>query len=320
MIKRALFILSVTALLYFPLTVIYAHSNDSLPVKTERKSGNKVSAEEIPSVSISVDRNKANVGDLINLIIRYNLPKGSNFNESEFEGLEGLTVIGRNSSNGEIKLTLLIDKIKDFKIGPVSLTFKDKKGELNIIKSEVLDIAVLSNLGNKPAEAGLKPIMDIIPTYPLWLRILPYGLGILGVLIIIAGILYWNKRRSLQKQSLTETKPPHIIANEDLKKLMLMKLIENGRHKEFYFRFSEILRVYIERLRGFPAAEMTSEEIIKKIKDERDRQLIPLFRESDLVKFADMIPSNAKTEEDIKTALRYIKDTTPVPAVAEHSS
>lgn len=308
---------------------LYADSNKQpQKIKQEVKAGENT--EDVPYIAIAVDKSEVNVGDIVDLTITYKLPEGSSFNGAgsngsksdgfELEGLEGLTVVSKKAENGDIKLKVIIDKVQPFKIGPVTLTFKDKNDELNIIKSEEIDINVKSNLGDKPAEARLKPIEDIFPTYPVWLRILPYALIALGALAVIAGLLYWNKRRSRQKQILSEIKLPHVVAREELKKLVQLKLIEKGRYKDFYFRFSEILRIYIERLRSFPAAEMTSEEIIKKIRDERDRQLIPLLRDSDLVKFADMVPTTYKIEEDIKSALRYIKDTTPVETVVEHRS
>ena len=172
MTKR-LFIVLILLLLPVFRSAIYADSNKQ-PEKNQQEKENKDATEEVPFIAISVDKNKVNVGDMINLTIRYKLHQDSSFNESEIEGLEGLTIIKRKTAKGETKLTILTDKTQPFKIGPVSLTFKDKKNELNIIKSEGLDINVSSNLGSKPAEARLKPIMNIIPTYPLWLRILPY--------------------------------------------------------------------------------------------------------------------------------------------------
>jgi len=82
--------------------------------------------------------------------------------------------------------------------------------------------------------------------------------------------------------------------------------------KEFYFRFTEILKHYLESIRGFPAAEFTTEEIARSIADEQDRVLIPLLREADLVKFADSIPTQAGKEEDVQVALAYIRETSSV--------
>ncbi|MDB4264998.1 hypothetical protein N9893_02930, partial [bacterium] len=71
--------------------------------------------------------------------------------------------------------------------------------------------------------------------------------------------------------------------------------------------YSEILRRYLEAIRDFPAAEFTTEEIARHIRDDQDRQLIALLQQADLVKFADRVPTPARKEEDIKAALAYIR-------------
>jgi hypothetical protein len=86
-------------------------------------------------------------------------------------------------------------------------------------------------------------------------------------------------------------------------------LFEKGQIKAYYFRYSEILRRYLEALRGYPAAEFTTEEIASHMEEEQDRQLLPLLRQSDLIKFADTVPTSARKEEDVKLALSYIQET-----------
>jgi hypothetical protein len=276
------------------------------------------SIAQVPKITSSADKNKVHTGDIIKLNLKYYIPEGSTFvPEKEITGLEGLSIVSREINKNEIKLNLIIDKTESFDIGPVSLSFKDKKGDLNIIRSEKIRIEVLSNLGSKPAEAQLKPIMDIIPTYPLWLKLLPWVLGILLLSAIGAGLYYHKKRKRQETERRMSIKPPHVIAKEELEKLKFLNLIEKGEYKEFYFRFSEILRQYLEKLRNFPAVELTTEEISRRIRDEKDRKLMPLLREADLVKFADAIPTKAKNEEEIGIALEYIRETTPVQILTD---
>ncbi len=272
---------------------------------------------QVPNITASADKIKVHVGDLINLTLKYFIPEDSKFSpDTDLTGLDGLTITRKNAAKREITLTIIIDKAASFDIGPVSLSFKDNKGVLNIIRTETLHIEVLSNLGDKPAEAQLKPIMDIIPTYPLILKLLPWIIGLLVLAAAGVGFYFWNKRKQKKAEALKEIRPPHVIAKEEIEKLKSMNLIDKGEYKEFYFRFSEILRQYIERLRGFPAAELTTEEIGRRIKEERDRKLVPILREADLVKFADAIPTKAKNDEDVRAALEYVRATTPVRNVA----
>jgi hypothetical protein len=71
------------------------------------------------------------------------------------------------------------------------------------------------------------------------------------------------------------------------------------------------LRRYLESIRHFPAAEYTTEEISRQIRLEVDRMLLPLLRQADLVKFADTVPTPARKEEDVRSALSYIDKTCP---------
>ncbi len=291
-------------------------SNATDPVNSRQNNSNNS-----PEITASVSNNKVHVGELVKLTLKYNLPAGSIFNpETDFDGLAGLTVIDRKMSMDSLSLTILIDNIHSFDVGPVSLSFKDSKGDLNIIRTEKIRLEVLSNLPENQADAKLKHIIDIIPTYPLWRRVLPWASGLLLLLIVFLGIYLWRKKRLNKRNSIIESRPPHVIAMEEIKKLVSMRLLEKGFHKDYYFRFSEILRQYMEKIRGFPAAELTTEEIVKRIKDERDRKIINLLRKADLVKFADKHPTKSDNEEDIKLAIRYIRETTPFPSVADHGA
>jgi hypothetical protein len=315
MIRRLLIFLSF---IMIPVLLLCNKTEKIDTAKQNTGTSAQNNSVRIPKITGSADKDKVHAGDIINLKFEYYIPEGSTFApDKDITGFEGLSIIAKEINTNEIKLTLIIDKTAAFDIGPVSLTFKDKKGDLNIIRTEKIHIEVSSNLGSKSAEAQIKPIMDIIPTYPLWLKLLPWVMGILVLISIGAGIYYWKnrKRKEIEKQMLI--KPPHVIVKEELEKLKSMNLIEKGEYKEFYFRFSEILRQYLEQLRNFPAAELTTEEISRRIRDERDRKLIPLLREADLVKFSDAIPTKAKNEEEMKIAMEYIRETTPLPLEAD---
>jgi hypothetical protein len=111
---------------------------------------------------------------------------------------------------------------------------------------------------------------------------------------------------------------PHLRAQRELDDLESQGLFESGQIKAFYFRFSEILRHYLEGLRGFPAAEFTTEEIASRVDREEDRKLLPLLRQADLVKFADSTPTPARKEEAVKAAQAYIRDTGAVLEQGSH--
>jgi hypothetical protein len=114
--------------------------------------------------------------------------------------------------------------------------------------------------------------------------------------------------------------PPHLRARRELRELEARGWFEQGRVKPYYFGVSEILRRYSGRpcaafrrrntpLRRSPAAWPPQS---------RDRELLPLLRQADMVKFADLTPSQARKDEDLKAVLQYLADTAPgLPARGE---
>jgi DNA-directed RNA polymerase sigma subunit (sigma70/sigma32) len=101
--------------------------------------------------------------------------------------------------------------------------------------------------------------------YRLWI------LGGIALLLLAVVCEWWIRRRRGKGTKVTDETPPDKLAMRALKDLDALKLFEKGRIKDFYFGFSEILRRYLEAIRGFPAAEYTLEEIAKKLGITRER-------------------------------------------------
>lgn len=265
------------------------------------------------TLSTSIDRDSARVGGIVELSLKYHLPEGARLPaEPKIKGIEGLTTVDRRIGPGLIRIRLLVDRLGPWKTGALSLSYIDKEGKSQVLTTGPVSLAVTSNLGDKPAEAELKPIQGIIPIRPLWLKYLPWTAGLLGILLIVSVLFWWYKRVHGKKSSIIPQVPPHIRAGKEIEELDAQRLFEKGHAKRFYFRFSEILRRYLGSLRGFPAVELTTEEIARCIDREQDRGLLALLRQADLVKFADRIPTPARKEEEVKTALSYIHETSPV--------
>jgi hypothetical protein len=268
------------------------------------------SSSRVPGLTASLNKESVMVGGIVELTLSYTLPEGAQLvSPLDIRGLEGLTVLETESGDGRIKLKLLVDRLGTWKTGEIFLAFNGREGEKSYLKTDSLSLNVLSNLGDKPEEAHLRPIKDIMPVRPLWIKYWPW-LSILLILIMIgAGILYGHRRRKIRSLTAELIDPPDIMARKGIAELEALELFEKGDVKGFYFRFSEIIRQYLESLRGFPAVEYTTEEIASRIQEKQDRILLPLLRHSDLAKFADSRPSIAKKEEEVKMVLSYIEET-----------
>ncbi|MDY6838277.1 MAG: hypothetical protein SWH78_09910 [Thermodesulfobacteriota bacterium] len=268
-----------------------------------------------PSTNLraSLAPDPAPFGSLAVLTLDYDLPEQGRLLEGlEIDGLQGLTVVERQMEPGRITINLLVDQVGSLKTEPLALAYVDKDGNTQTLTSDLVSISVVSALGQRPEEAELRPIQGIIPTKAPWLRYAPWVAGLLFVLLAGAGILWWLKKGRFQTLSAEVMDPPHIRARKAIEELERQAIFEKGEIKGFYFRFSEILKRYLEGLRGYPAAEFTTEEIALRIDNEEDRRLLGLLRHADLVKFADTVPTPARKEEEVKAALSYIQETSMV--------
>ena len=135
-----------------------------------------------PTLTASLDRDSARVGSKVILTLSYRLPEGAGFSDiPEIKGLEDLTPMDREIGPDEIRIPLLVDHLGSWKTGPISVSYLDKDGKTQVLTTDPVSLTVLSNLGEKPEEAELRPIQGIIPTTHLWWKYLPWVAGIAGL-------------------------------------------------------------------------------------------------------------------------------------------
>jgi hypothetical protein len=286
------------------------------------------SAETEPEMTASLVPNQTRVGGVIALTLRFQLPEGAHLApETEVTGLEGFRVLDRHVTlkepekndgeqkssivpvSGECGIQLMVDRLDSGPVGPISLSYVTTEGKKALVEAAPVSLTVLSNLGDKPEAARLKPIYGIIPTGDTWEKYRFWILG--GIALLLLGVIceWWIRKRRGKGARVIEQTPPDKLAIRGLKALDAQKLFEKGRIKDFYFGFSEILRRYLEAIRGFPAAEYTLEEIARAAKKKEDQPLLSLLRRADMVKFADSIATKARKDEDMETAFVYIRST-----------
>ncbi|OQY43604.1 MAG: hypothetical protein B6240_12095 [Desulfobacteraceae bacterium 4572_87] len=281
-----------------------------------------------PYMTATLVPNQTSVGGIITLTLRFQLPEGAHLaTETEVSGLEGFQVLGRNivfdgaknkdgkqensdtSTQGECRIKLMVGRLDSGEVGPVSLSYVSAKGKTALLEAAPVSLTVLSNLGEKPEEARLRPIYGIMPTESYWMKYRFWILGGIALLLLAVVCEWWIRRRRGKGIPVIDETPPDKLAIRALKDLDALKLFENGQIKDFYFGFSEILRRYLEAIRGFPAAEYTLEEIARAVKKKEDQSLLALLRRVDMVKFADSTATPAGKKDHMETAFVYIRNT-----------
>ena len=137
---------------------------------------------------------------------------------------------------------------------------------------------------------------------------------VLYVLCWLAYIRLKSNKPFQFKVKIVKKIPPHQKA---------LKVIENlkttpsnspeGGEKAYYTQLTDAIRVYIEERFGFSAMEMTSAEIIERLRQENDdeklQELTSLFETADLVKFAKYTVGMSENDRNLVSAIDFINTT-----------
>ncbi|MEW6618071.1 MAG: BatD family protein [bacterium] len=195
-----------------------------------------------------------------------------------------------------------------FKIPAVIIEYILPNKEKRKIHSQEIKIEVKSVLPQNAKDIkDIKPPVEIKADLTKWIWILIIIFLIL--LISVIGLIYWNKRKKPPlEQEVEVIRPPHEIAYEQLNKIRTSNLLTQGLVKEYYIQISDVIRQYIERRYKINALELTTQELIEKMKINLIGQdyvnLVNNFlKECDLVKFAKYIPH----KEEINTVIERAK-------------
>jgi len=147
----------------------------------------------------------------------------------------------------------------------------------------------------------LDDIRDIRPEPTLWYDYWPWAAAGLVALLVLFRLFRRRPRRQRPMQPVVSpTAPPpsaREIALEKLERLEREKPWLKGNLLEYYAALSMIVREYVEHQYSIPATESTTREIGELLKNtafppERRAVLDVLLQQSDLVKFAEMVPSS----------------------------
>lgn len=202
-----------------------------------------------------------------------------------------LYVVGGDTLRSKETLTLTVDSIK-----------VDPQGKIKDFKPV--------------AEAPFK-LLDWIPDF-----ISDYWWAWLAGLLLLAFGIYayfkWYKKGINPLKPVKKRLPPYEEAMQALSNLKSRNLWQNGQEKEYYTTLTDILRVYIDRRFGINAVEMTSTQIMDKIRQNEDahiakEQLNNVLEIADFVKFANMHTLADDNEIAFQRAVNFVEQTKPLP-------
>ena len=288
-------------------TIPYTNEPDSPEI-------NNLELENYDSFSLpmtaSFKEKTAKTGDQVNLKLAFKLDSKVDLpKELSIEGLDNFTIIKTEKTSNGVNIKLIVDALDTFEIPKLKLYIPDENGDLLTYVSEPVSMQVSPPFEIKAEEKpNLKPIKNIIHISSFWVDALPY-LIIIAVCMLIA--LAWFIFKKYKREQLEEKIkiPPEETAFEALRKLKEAYSTGNEAIKPYYFQLSLITRQYIENIRNFPAAELTTDEISAHVKEDKDLTMLKFLRKADGVKFADDRPTTSEREEHWKLVWKYIKET-----------
>lgn len=189
----------------------------------------------------------------------------------------------------------------------------------NTAALKVLPVEVDTTGGITP----FKPVMTLPFRFsdllPLWLRRY-WWLVVLGALMaavaIYAYFKWWRKGINPFKPE-KKLLPPYEEATLALRMLKNEQLWQNGQEKEYYTRLTDILRRYLDRRFGVNAQEMTTRQILKRLREDNvigiDRsELQQVLELADYVKFAALRTEAHDCETAFERVQRFVEITRPM--------
>lgn len=189
----------------------------------------------------------------------------------------------------------------------------------SIMQSE----ALVLHVNGVPIKEGegpkdIKPIIELPFSIVWWARQhwqwLASGTGL--VIAAIAVILFIRRRRA--RIAAPAPPAPEIPLHErvllQLQELERQRLWQQGDHKAYQSRLTDLLRGYIEVRYQVPALERTTDELLHELRVsplmvDQQQLLANMLRLADMVKFAKALPSPQENEQMMASAQRFVRET-----------
>jgi len=297
-----------------------------------------VSAQNIV-VTAKLDTNKILIGDQINLQLKAQAAVGTKIifpitNDTINEKIEILkqskidTTYSPDKQRYELSKLITITSFDSGYYAIPPFNFYTKDDTLNPISTSALLFSVQTlAVDTTKAFRDIKPPLNAPLTFD---EILPYLIGVVALLILIIGFIYYWKKRKKNLPIIPEKPkvviPPHIEALENLQILKDEKLWQNGFEKEYHIRLSDIIRTYIEKRYGVTALEQTTDEIMRhtrtleSIDDVLRNKLKQILMLSDMVKFAKELPLPNENEMSIDHAFEFVNKTVLIQKIEQNEN
>jgi len=281
------------------------------------------SSDKLPlEVSASVNKDKVTIGDKITYTINVKAGKGIEIKFPEFaQNLGGFAIKDFGSSEKSWFKTktyrqwYVLDTYVSGKYSIPEATIKyRKKGqkEWQEVSTEEITVEVESILESAEDKHDIREITGPIG-FPV--KIPWYMWVVLALIVVGLSFAFFLFKRKKTQRIFVPPRPAHEIAYEALDALKQKEYLRQKEYKLYYIELSDIVRRYLENRFNLRAPEMTTEEFLNSVKDERTLSyehkslLRDFLSHCDLVKFAKYEPPEKEADLSFESAKKLIDQT-----------
>lgn len=295
-----------------------------------------------PELHSSVDKAFIAPGDSIRFEIQLIADPGQPLTIPPLpEKIEGFRIVGESMTGPERRdarmvttrlYALRADNPGSFVLPPVEVIYTEN-GESKTVRTSEIYVEVKagaqSSSHDSASQEGLRDIKPLASRPPPFRDILLWSvLG--GFVPAFAYALYRWMQRGKRAAPAAADLPCDQWALAALQKLRANPgfdwvMTDTAMRKKYYFRLSEIFRGYLERRFEFGASDLTTEEIAAHLKtanlsDESKRWALQFLRDTDLVKFTDLVPAAGDPKRLWDLAESFIVRTRPAPTAGQEAA
>jgi hypothetical protein len=293
-----------------------------------------VAQAQMTSVTATLDTNAIMIGDQIGLNLKANVPQGFHLQWPEFKDtiaphIEMIKTgkIDSANHNGFTQFTrhITITSFDSgyFTVPPIHFSLIHKgTGKVDTLSTQMLYLHVYTPMvDTAKAFKEIKGIQEEPYTFG---EIMPWVLLVLiGIAAIIFLTLFIRNRKKNKPLFTKKPKPklpPYEQAIKKLEELRLSRLWQSGKLKDYYTDITDIMKEYFTDRFDFDAWEMTSDEILERLQQEKlNAQAMGKLNEalelSDLVKFAKAVPSPLENETTLNYCVDFVNESKNPPQI-----
>ena len=230
------------------------------------------------------------------------------------------TVTGADQKVTRFRLELQAFDVGDLELPSIRL-IADTAAGVRTLELPAQQVRVSGIIDDRQVAPSLKE-----DTRPLPVRFVRrwWPLAVVAGVVLVGALAWWLWKRSKRPKPVPPPPPRPPAYDEALARLRALEaeaLLAKGQVQVHFFRLSEIARDYLGRRFAFDALELTTAELLEKLRNPVPHGLDPealrtLLDTCDFAKFAKASPTDLEARTAFELARRLVEQTRP-PAVVE---